>query len=520
MLVEDESTGHERLAPHGPESTTKKRLNPKMQSSKSNVHKMNAVHPVPAGTAKSFHKFGITAEEILKIDGILDELNKHGGVKGLAHKLRVDPTNGIEGNPEELKFRTDTYGANTYPVKEQKHFLEFLWEACQDETLLILVVCAVVSLVVGLTTESLKTGWYDGAGIGFAVILVVCVASTSDWKQSLQFRELSAEKRKIQITVSRSGRRLKILIFDLVVGDIVHLNIGDQIPGDGVLVEGHSLVIDESSMTGESDPMAKDPEKPFLLSGCKVLDGFGTMMVTTVGMNTEWGKVMATLSEEVDESTPLQERLDSLATTIGKVGLGVAIIVFFVLLIRLLATTDLKHFTGDDGNKIVDFFAIAVTIVVVAVPEGLPLAVTLTLAYSMAKMMDDRALVRHLAACETMGSATTICSDKTGTLTMNQMTVVNNWMCGKLRKTIGIEGFNDATVQLIYQSICLNTNGNVHFKPDVPAEVTGTPTETAVLSWGVKLGAIFPEIKAANLSRRDFQFNQEAHGSCFPREGW
>lgn len=121
-------------------------------------------------------KFGITADEILKIDGSLEGLNKLGGLKGVAHKLRVDIVDGLEGDPDEIKVRSDTFGSNTYPVKKPKHFLEFVWEACQDETLLILAVCAIVSLVVGLTTEDPKKGWYDGAGIGFAVILVVMVA--------------------------------------------------------------------------------------------------------------------------------------------------------------------------------------------------------------------------------------------------------------------------------------------------------------------------------------------------------
>ncbi|OAE26040.1 hypothetical protein AXG93_4601s1410 [Marchantia polymorpha subsp. ruderalis] len=403
----------------------------------------NKVHPgVPL-------KFGITQEEIKKLEGSFEELKKRGGVRVVMHALRITADRGVEGEPEEIKKRTESFGSNTYPEKKRKRFWQYVWEALQDETLLILIACAIVSLVVGLTTEDPKSGWYDGAGIAFAVICVVLVASISDWRQSLQFLELTAEKRKIYI----------------------------NIPGDGLLVEGQSLVIDESSMTGESDPMSKDDDHPFMLSGCKVLDGFGTMVVTAVGMNTEWGKVMATLSEDTDESTPLQERLDSLATTIGKIGLSIAVIVFVVLLIRFLATTDLKHFTGEDGRKIVDFFAIAVTIVVVAVPEGLPLAVTLTLAYSMSKMMDDRALVRHLQACETMGSATAICSDKTGTLTMNQMTVVNNWICGKLRKTIGFD--EDVFTEGVVEDETL------------PAEVSGTPTEIAVLTWGVKASS-FP----------------------------
>jgi Ca2+-transporting ATPase len=159
------------------------------------------------------------------------------------------------------------------------------------------------------------------------------------------------------------------------------------------------------------------------------------MLVTAVGLNTEWGLVMASISEDNGEETPLQVRLNGVATFIGKVGLAVAVVVFLILMVRFFTghTEDSngkpmftagKTKVGEAFNGIVKIFAIAVTIVVVAVPEGLPLAVTLTLAYSMRKMMADKALVRRLSACETMGSATTICSDKTGTLTLNQMTVV------------------------------------------------------------------------------------------------
>ncbi|KAG0585877.1 hypothetical protein KC19_2G046200 [Ceratodon purpureus] len=463
--------------------------------------------------------FTISPEEIARFEANPESLKAYGGIKGVAVCLRVDPSKGIDGSPNDIQLRTDAFGPNTYPVKKPKIFLAYVWEALQDETLLILICCAIVSLVVGMTTEGVSIGWYDGGGISFAVVLVIMVASTSDYQQAQQFQQLSDQKRKISINVTRGSRRMKVSIFDLVVGDIVQLNIGDQIPADGLLIEGHSLLVDESSMTGESDPMPKDEdEHPFMLSGCKIMDGFGDMMVTAVGMSTEWGKLMATISEDNDEETPLQERLNDLATTIGKIGVGFAVLVFIVLICRFLATVDFKNFNGTDGKTIVDYFAIAVTIVVVAVPEGLPLAVTLTLAYSMAKMMDDRALVRHLSACETMGSATAICSDKTGTLTMNMMTVVTNWVCGRLRKSIEIDPeFVPFVTQTIFQSVCMNSNGNVHFPKNGPPEVTGSPTEQAVLTWGMKLGARFDEIKKNCPVRGVETFNstKKKMGVCF-----
>ncbi|XP_024518924.1 putative calcium-transporting ATPase 11, plasma membrane-type [Selaginella moellendorffii] len=467
--------------------------------------------PPPPITARTAG-FGITPAEIAKWEGNTEELEAYDGFDGIARALKIDPQKGIDATPVDIKARRDAFGPNTYPLKKRTPFYMYVWEALQDETLMILILCAIVSLAVGLTTEKPSEGWYDGGGICFAIVVCVMVASLSDYNQANQFQKLSAEKRKIYINVTRGGHRTKVSIFELVVGDMVHLAIGDQIPADGLVYVGHSLIVDESSMTGESDPLPKDEEeKPFLMSGTKVLDGFGTMLVTAVGMRTEWGRVMATLSEDNDEETPLQVRLNNLATIIGKVGLSVAVVCFIVCVIRFLCQTNLKHFSSEDGRQIVEYFAVAVTIVVVAVPEGLPLAVTLTLAYSMKKMMSDRALVRHLSACETMGSATAICSDKTGTLTMNMMTVIRSWVCGKLREPTDLENISegvrkvwqlwfDLSVftsfwQLLFEAICLNTNASVEMHEGAPPEITGTPTEVAVLGWGIKLGGNFDRVK-------------------------
>ncbi|XP_077237396.1 calcium-transporting ATPase 5, plasma membrane-type-like [Tasmannia lanceolata] len=158
----------------------------------------------------------------------------------------------------------------------------------------------------GIKTEGIKEAWYDGGSIALAVIIVIVFTATSDYRQSLQFQNLNEEKRNIRLEVIRGGRRIDISIFDIVVGDVVPLKIGDQVPADGILIAGHSLAIDESSMTGESKIVHKDQKAPFLVSGCKVADGYGTMLVTGVGINTEWGLLMASISEDNGEETPLQ----------------------------------------------------------------------------------------------------------------------------------------------------------------------------------------------------------------------
>ncbi|XP_062226645.1 calcium-transporting ATPase 5, plasma membrane-type-like isoform X2 [Phragmites australis] len=468
--------------------------------------------------------FGIQEDQLTAMtrDHNYSALQQYGGISGVASMLKTDSEKGVSGDDSDLTARQNAFGSNTYPRKKGRSFLAFVWDACKDLTLIILMVAAAVSLALGITTEGIKEGWYDGASIGFAVLLVVFVTAISDYKQSLQFQNLNEEKQNIHLEVVRGGRRIMISIYDLVVGDVVPLNIGDQVPADGILISGHSLSIDESSMTGESKIARKDHKSPFLMSGCKVADGYGTMLVTAVGINTEWGLLMASISEDSGEETPLQVRLNGVATFIGMVGLTVALAVLVVLLARYFTgqTYDPdgsvqyvkgKMAVGQTIHGVVRIFTVAVTIVVVAVPEGLPLAVTLTLAFSMRKMMRDKALVRRLSACETMGSATTICSDKTGTLTLNQMAVVEAYFGGKKMESPDNSQTLSANVtSLIVEGIAQNTSGSI-FEPEggQEPEVTGSPTEKAMLSWGLKLGMKFNETRSKSSILHVFPFNSE-----------
>ncbi|KAL6629084.1 hypothetical protein ACP70R_028849 [Stipagrostis hirtigluma subsp. patula] len=466
--------------------------------------------------------FGIGEEQLTTMtrDHNYSTLQEYGGVKGIANLLKTNLEKGIHGDEADLSCRANAFGANRYPL--------FLWEACQDLTLVILIIAAVISLVLGIATEGVKEGWYDGASIAFAVFLVIVVTAVSDYKQSLQFQHLNEEKQNIQVEVIRGGRRIQVSIFDIVVGDVVALKIGDQVPADGVLITGHSLAIDESSMTGESKIVMKDQKSPFLMGGCKVADGYGTMLVTAVGLNTEWGLLMASISEDNNEETPLQVRLNGVATFIGIVGLSVAAVVLVVLFARYFTghTTDsngtVQFVKGKTSVKSTIFgsikiLTVAVTIVVVAVPEGLPLAVTLTLAYSMRKMMADKALVRRLSACETMGSATTICSDKTGTLTLNQMTVVQSIVGGtKLHSPANnnnssstFENLSPTVTSLVLEGIAQNTSGSVFEAEDGSIEITGSPTEKAILAWGVELHMKFAEERSKSTILHVSPFSSE-----------
>ncbi|KAH1238129.1 Calcium-transporting ATPase 9, plasma membrane-type [Glycine max] len=451
--------------------------------------------PTPAGD------YDIGLEQLVSMakDQNISALQQYGGaslqhIRGLSNLIKSNPDKGVSGDDADLLKRKNAFGTNTYPRKKGRSFWRFLWEAWQDLTLIILIIAAAVSLALGIKTEGLAEGWYDGGSIAFAVLLVIVVTAVSDYRQSLQFQNLNAEKQNIQLEVIRGGRTIKISIFDIVVGDVIPLKIGDQVPADGVLITGHSLAIDESSMTGESKIVHKDHKTPFFMSGCKVADGVGLMLVTGVGINTEWGLLMASISEDNGEETPLQVRLNGVATFIGVVGLSVAVLVLAVLLGRYFSghTKDLdgnvefvagKTSLSNAVDGVIKIFTIAVTIVVVAVPEGLPLAVTLTLAYSMRKMMADKAL----------------------------MTVVEAYVGStKVNPPDDSSKLHPKALSLINEGIAQNTTGNVFVPKDGgETEVSGSPTEKAILSWAVKLGMNFDVIRSNSTVLHVFPFNSE-----------
>ncbi|KAM0027790.1 putative P-type Ca(2+) transporter [Helianthus debilis subsp. tardiflorus] len=394
----------------------------------------------------------------------LETLRGFDGVKGLAKTLHSHLDNGVDG--QDLSERRTVFGSNTYQNPPRKGLFYFVLEAFKEATILILMACAVLSFGSGIKEDGIKDGWYEGASILLVVCFVIFVSAVSNFRQEKQFDKLAKISNDIKIDVIREGRRQKISIFDIVVGDVVVLNLGDRIPADGLFIDGDSLLVDESSMTGESDQIDVNTDSnPFLISGAKVADGRCRMLVLSVGMNTAWGKMMSSITGDNHEQTPLQSRLNKLTSSIGKGGLAIAV------LLRLV--------TG--------IFSTAVTIAVVAIPEGLPLAVTLALAYSMKKMMDDKAMVRKLSACETMGSATVICTDKTRTLTMNQMTVTKFWLGLEYIEQQASNVIASQVLELLHEEVGFNTTGSVFNQTSrSEREYVGSPTEKAILSWAVE----------------------------------
>lgn len=268
------------------------------------------------------------------------------------------------------------------------------------------------------------------------------VGTINDWHMQRQFTRLTKKTNDRMVSIIRSGKSQEISVNDVMVGDVMHLATGDIVPVDGIFIQGSAVKCDESSATGESDLLRKTPaadvfdaiqkldtkeaEKldPFIISGSKVNEGNGTFLVTAVGVNSSYGRISMALRTE-QEDTPLQKKLNILADWIAKVGAGAALLLFVVLFIKFCAQLPKNRGSpSEKGQEFMKIFIVSVTVVVVAVPEGLPLAVTLALSFATVKMLRDNNLVRILKACETMGNATTVCSDKTGTLTQNKMTVV------------------------------------------------------------------------------------------------
>ena len=340
--------------------------------------------------------------------------------------------------------RKRIFGANELPQKKGNNFLQLLWMAYNDKVLIVLTVAAVIALAIGLYqalgTPEGGVEWIEGVAIMVAIVVVCLVGALNDFQKERQFAKLNAKKESRNIKVVRSGKTQEINIIEVLVGDVLLVEPGDILPVDGILIQGQGIKCDESSATGESDVLKKvgsdevyrameagenlKKMDPFMISGGKVTEGYGRMLITAVGVHSSMGKTMLSL-QEGNEATPLQMKLNVLAEYIAKLGSSAALLLFVVLLIKFLVALP-----GNDdppaakGQRFMKILITAVTIVVVAVPEGLPLAVTLALAYATKRMLKDKNLVRVLRSCETMGNATSVCSDKTGTLTQNVMTVV------------------------------------------------------------------------------------------------
>ncbi|KAI0129478.1 hypothetical protein BJ170DRAFT_274957 [Xylariales sp. AK1849] len=346
---------------------------------------------------------------------------------------------------DSFEDRKRVFKDNRIPEKKGKSFLQLVWITYNDKVLILLSIAAVVSLAIGLYETFGGHGegveWVEGVAIIVAIVIVVLVGSLNDWQKEKQFAKLNKKKQDRVVKAIRSGKTVEISVYDILCGDVLHLEPGDLLPVDGILIQGFDVKCDESQATGESDIIRKQggdevlaaiengenlkKADPFIQSGARVMEGVGTFMATSTGIYSSYGKTLMALNDD-PEMTPLQAKLNVIAEYIAKLGGAAGLLLFIVLFIMFLVRLPHNNASpAEKGQGFLNIFIVVVTIIVVAVPEGLPLAVTLALAFATTRMLKDNNLVRHLKACEVMGNATTICSDKTGTLTQNKMQVVS-----------------------------------------------------------------------------------------------
>lgn len=384
------------------------------------------------------------------------------------------------------------YGVNILTPPEKEPLWKQFLEKFTDPLIIILMIAGVLSIGISFYEYfGLNEGFtvfFEPIGIFVAILLATGLAFYFELKADKEFAILNQVNDDELVEVIRNGNATQIPKKDVVVGDIVIINTGAEVPADGELLECVSLNVDESTLTGEPmchksvDEKDFDPDATYptnhVLKGTKVMEGHGIFRVTAVGDKTENGKVF--VAAQIDDSvkTPLNEQLDGLSDLITKLSYGFAVL---VVVGRLLI-----YFLGDNSMEwahitayVLQTLMIAVTLIVVAVPEGLPMAVTLSLAYSMRRMLKTNNLVRKMHACETMGATTVICTDKTGTLTQNQMSVEETQFYGLANQALG----TDETSRLIKEGIALNSTASLDLSnPDKPV-VLGNPTEGALLLW-------------------------------------
>ncbi len=459
----------------------------KSEASLNLVQKKNSKDQNPPPTTnKNNSKFDIEVSTLEQLMGHYKErgsdyqdlkfFEENGGTEYIIKSLKTDIHNGID----DINDREEEFGSNKVFVEPVPPFCAYVLEALEDMMLRILIVSAIVSIVLGCTlSDDPSTDWIDGVSIIVAVIVVTLVGSITNWKKETKFHELNEiQSEGTKYKVIRKGEPNDFISDDLLVGDLIMVNYGDIMPADLFLVEGNGIKMDESALTGESDAMKKESyEKcaeikksgkssvpsPLILSGTNCIEGSGKAIVIAVGDHSQKGIIRRTVDNAQENAkTPLEDKLDQIAEMIGWFGLGAGIVTLVALFIRfgISYTQDKKEYENDSSieslmtaytqnfpqakddenvvtyinndltnpnsmiaKKILDIVILCVSIIVVAIPEGLPLAVTLSLAFSIKKMMDQNNLVRKMHACETMGGANYICTDKTGTLTKNEMSV-------------------------------------------------------------------------------------------------
>jgi calcium-translocating P-type ATPase len=400
------------------------------------------------------YPFTISPQELTNIvnkykerDENMQDINyfkQKGGIDFLLESVMTDKNKGISSTVG----REEYYGSNKIFRKPPPSFWDFVIEALSDKMIIILIFCSIFEIGISLyyifgEEQTDNIDWIDGTSIIIAVLVVVSVGSITNYKKEMKFQDLNnIQQGTTKYNVVRNGIPQLIISDDILVGDLIKINYGEILPADMLLVEGNGIKIDESALTGESNAVKKNsyekcldeletgernPSSMILLSGTNVIEGTGKCIAIAIGEHSQKGIIRGTIDNaSEDNKTPLEHKLNTIADLIGYFGLGSAVVTLIALLIQMIV----RYSIGSEEFEVSSFIKnlitiiiLCVSIIVVAIPEGLPLAVTLSLSFSIKKLMDNNNLVRKMHACETMGGANIICTDKTGTLTMNVMLV-------------------------------------------------------------------------------------------------
>ena len=402
----------------------------------------------------------------------------------------------------QVEDSRNSYGMNILTPPHKTSMWRLYLEKYKDPIIQILLVAAVISLIMACV----ENDYVETVGIFLAIFFATTVGFYFERDAAKKFNLLTKMDDVQNVKVKRDGHVMEIPRKDVVVGDLIIVEVGDEVPADARLISSNNLQINESGLTGEplSDKNANNHDDSnsaypvdVILRSTMVMNGHGEAIVTAVGDQTEIGRVAKDSTEETDVVTPLNKQLNKLAALISKVGTVIAIAVFAIFLTHDILTQSVWH--SADYFKMTEvvlkYFMMAVTLIVMAVPEGLPMAVTLSLALNMRRMLKSNNLVRRLHACETMGAVTVICTDKTGTLTQNRMTVVS---------PDPTESNDDFDTNLYYAAIALNSTAELDGD-----SVIGNPTEGALLMWMKEKGVDYLQYRHKSKIESSVPFSTE-----------
>lgn len=426
----------------------------------------------------------------------------------LLAKTGTDSEKGL--NPEQVEKSRSTYGTNSFVRQSHESLAKRIWDASTEPMLVMLIFAAIITLAVNITRYFTggEYNFLECVGIFAAIALSVVITIITEGKSAKAFEALNKINEDTLIKVIRNGEPQLITQKEIVVGDIIMIETGDKIVADGRLLSSNDLSVDESALTGESLPVKKNAEfvcqkstpvaerANMLYSGCFVSAGNGQMLVTGVGNDTEFGQIAQELSSIEKTTTPLQEKLDKLGKQITVLGASAAAIVFAIEVLQFVMNGQLNLDTVSDA------FITSIVLIVAAVPEGLPTIVAVSLALNIIKMSKENALVKKMIACETIGCVNIICSDKTGTLTENRMTVQKIYTGGEL---IDPEQLKD---EMLLKNYCINSNANIS-EEDGSWSFIGNPTEGSLLAAAAKAGVDYQELRHAADIVRVFPFSSQ-----------